>query len=218
MNKFYDNDYIFDVPMGSNATLIKVIDIDTFTAASWYPTSHPKVSCLNFASHRRPGGGYLSVKDIPMPIKTQEEDLFRRSDLPETMDVPEVKRHYPLDNVQGFFTDNIRVTKDKLLHLVTPFMTTMITVPAVVNPNTPEKHQMVRDRARRVLQIAADNKVTVLILGAWGCGVFNNDPETIAHLFKTLILGEFSGVFEEAIFAIPGKDSHNYKVFAEILI
>ena len=213
MNKFYDNDHVFNVPMGSKATLIKVVDDDTFTTASWYQQS----CCLNFASHRRPGGGYEAVKDIAMPIKTQEEDLFRRSNLPELMDTREIRGHYPLEGVQGLYTDGIVVTKDKFLRRVNPFQTTLITVPAVVNPNSSEKHQLVRDRARRVFQIAADNAADKLILGAWGCGVFNNDPETIAHLFKTLLLGEFSGVFGEAIFAIPGKDSYNHKVFAEIL-
>ena len=39
---------------------IVILDCDTLEAASKYPS----VCCLNFASHKRPGGGYKGVKDI----------------------------------------------------------------------------------------------------------------------------------------------------------
>ncbi|MCH6577264.1 MAG: DUF2263 domain-containing protein, partial [Proteobacteria bacterium] len=54
-----------------------VVYEDTFTAAE------EGARCLNFASHKRPGGGYKEVMDIKGTIRTQEEDLFRRSAVSE---------------------------------------------------------------------------------------------------------------------------------------
>jgi uncharacterized protein (TIGR02452 family) len=40
------------------------------------------------------------------------------------------------------------------------------------------------------------------VLGAWGCGVFRNDPQQIAALFAAALTGPFHGAFAEVVFAI----------------
>lgn len=172
MITFYDDSCRdFDVVKNKYQTKISLTDNDTFSAASAY--EHP--CCLNFASHKRPGGGYGSVMN-GMPIKTQEEDLFRRSNLPDLMDNEKVRRCYPLTGRQGIYCSDVRVYKDKACDHIEPFMVSIVSVPAVVNPQ-PEQMSLVDARAKRIFEIAADNKQDVLILGAWGCGVFGNDPK-----------------------------------------
>ncbi|HTU93886.1 MAG TPA: poly(ADP-ribose) glycohydrolase domain-containing protein, partial [Gemmataceae bacterium] len=78
-NVIYYEDHRFPVFTGTHQTKISLVSDDTFSVAQQYD----KAVCLNFASHKRPGGGYLSVMTRRGPIRTQEEDLFRRSDLPE---------------------------------------------------------------------------------------------------------------------------------------
>lgn len=194
------------------ATVITVTDEDTFGAASHYDNA----CCLNFASHKRPGGGYKAVQHVPMPIKTQEEDLFRRSNLPDIMDTKQVRQHYPLSGVEGIYCGGVQVERDNKLVAHDPYTVAVVTVPAVVNPQ-PHQKCLVRDKVKRILEIAADQGHDVLILGAWGCGVFNNDPEEIARLFKGFLEDEFRGVFSEVVFAIPGKESRNYKLFESVL-
>lgn len=43
-----------------------------------------------------------------------------------------------------------------------------------------------------------------LVLGAWGCGVFRNDPAQVAGAFRTLLGpgGRFAGAFERVAFGI----------------
>jgi uncharacterized protein (TIGR02452 family) len=43
-----------------------------------------------------------------------------------------------------------------------------------------------------------------LVLGAWGCGVFQNDPAQVAGAFRTLLGpgGRFSGAFEHVVFGV----------------
>jgi uncharacterized protein (TIGR02452 family) len=58
-----------------------------------------------------------------------------------------------------------------------------------------------RDRIEFVLQIAANNEVDTLILGAWGCGVFGQDAKVVAEYFQNTI--ENYPFFKNIIFAVP---------------
>lgn len=57
---------------------------------------------------------------------------------------------------------------------------------------------------------AKEHGVQTLILGAWGCGVFEWNPETVAELFM-----EVKGRY--IIFAVPGLFEYNYMVFNRVL-
>jgi uncharacterized protein (TIGR02452 family) len=73
-------------------------------------------------------------------------------------------------------------------------------------------------RARRILTVAAQNKADVLILGAFGCGAFRNDPMVVAQAYND-VLAEFSHHFrtiEFAVYCRPHDDS-NYRAFKEII-
>jgi uncharacterized protein (TIGR02452 family) len=210
--KVYEEHHVFNpVQRDQYQTKITVEDIDTLGAAQQYADP----CCLNFASHKRPGGGYKSVQHIPMPIKTQEEDLFRRSNLPEMMDNKHVRQHYPLNTTKGLYCNNVQVDRDQMLVQHDPYFLSLITVAALVNPGL--EHPMTERKVRRILEIAADNNEKTLILGAWGCGAFRNDPDEIAGLFKKYLENEFRGVFETVVFAIPGKQSRNFQVFESVL-
>ena len=41
-----------------------------------------------------------------------------------------------------------------------------------------------------------------LVLGAWGCGAFANDPARTARDFRQLLEADFSGAFGDIVFAI----------------
>jgi uncharacterized protein (TIGR02452 family) len=60
-----------------------------------------------------------------------------------------------------------------------------------------------------------------LILGAWGCGVFKNDPEKIAQYFKDSIIGEgYGSLYKKIIFAVINDHNsvaNNYEIFNTIL-
>ena len=56
-------------------------------------------------------------------------------------------------------------------------------------------------RARRVLEVAAAHGHRRLVLGAWGCGVFRNDPNVVAASFAEALAGA-AGWFDQVVFAI----------------
>ena len=69
-------------------------------------------------------------------------------------------------------------------------------------------------RGRRILEVAKANGNEVVILGAFGCGAFQNPPEVVAEAY-TKLLTEFEGVFEVIEFAVycSPKDTTNFDVF-----
>ena len=65
-----------------------------------------------------------------------------------------------------------------------------------------EVREVMRARAPRSLAVAALHGHTHLVLGAWGCGVFRNDPAVVAAAYADELGGAYAGVFEEVVFAI----------------
>lgn len=73
-------------------------------------------------------------------------------------------------------------------------------------------------RGNRIMQVAAANGADILILGAFGCGAFANDPLVVARAYKA-VMRENKGYFEEVEFAIycrPGE-TMNYEAFKKTL-
>lgn len=55
-----------------------------------------------------------------------------------------------------------------------------------------------------MLETAAECGYRRIVLGAWGCGVFRNDPAAVAGAFHALLTGDgrFAGHFEHVVFAV----------------
>ena len=69
-------------------------------------------------------------------------------------------------------------------------------------------------RAIHMFTVAAAKKADILVLGAFGCGAFQNNPEVVARAYK-IAIQEFPKVFKKIEFAVycnPGG-SKNYKIF-----
>lgn len=166
---------------------------------------------LNFASAKNPGGGYLRGS------KAQEEDLCRCSSLYETL-IPHGE-YYRANRECGsmLYTDHMIFSPavpffrdDNYTLLERPWFAGIITAPA---PNAgeflqrlPGDHRTLENAFRRrtelVLALAADRGAQSVVLGAWGCGVFKNDPSMVADIFKKLLQNRFAKVFTYVRFSV----------------
>ncbi|MFJ5259898.1 TIGR02452 family protein [Streptomyces sp. NPDC088387] len=171
----------------------------------------PGTAVLNFSSARNPGGGYLNG------AQAQEEALCRASALYTCLlRAPEFYAHHRTHR-DAFYTDRVihspavPVFRDDRGHLLdTPYTTAFLTSAApnagVIRRTTPERSTEIpgalASRAERVLQVAATHGYRRLVLGAWGCGVFQNDPEMVATTFRALLDDGFKAHFEQVTFAI----------------
>ncbi|WP_437670120.1 TIGR02452 family protein [Sorangium sp. So ce131] len=186
-----------------------------------------RVVALNFASAKNPGGGFLRG------AKAQEEDLARCSALYACL--TEHREYYDQNRASGtlLYTDHLIYSPDvpfirdeQLALLERPFDLSLITAPA---PNAGEAIQRdesldgeiratLERRAGLVLAAAGAHGHRCLLLGAWGCGVFRNDPREVADVFaRWLEHPRFRGAFARVVFAVydRGQDRPNYGAFRE---
>lgn len=72
-------------------------------------------------------------------------------------------------------------------------------------------------RAIHIMTCAAAKGADALVLGAFGCGAFQNNPEVVARAYK-VALDEFPNVFRRIEFAVycSPRDDTNYQVFNRI--
>ena len=84
--------------------------------------------------------------------------------------------------------------------------------------NSSELLNLHMKRLRRILDIAKLNGAQVVILGAFGCGAFQNSPEIVANAMAHVIpdYRKYFKVIEFAIYC-PPKDTTNYEVFSHRL-
>jgi uncharacterized protein (TIGR02452 family) len=195
---------------GPHTTIIQVTNETTLAAARRLVLANTRVAALNFASARHPGGGWLSG------ARAQEESLARASALvPCIADDPMYARHERMRDAlytsSAIYSPDVPVFRDDDGRLLDePYCVALITAPAV-NAGAVLEHDRsrraevgaaMRERVARVLAIAATHSHDALVLGAWGCGVFKNDPTEIAALFAAALRGPFAGAFATVVFAV----------------
>lgn len=208
---------------GLSHTRFSVTNETTLSAACRLVVNegHSKVLCLNFASAKNPGGGFLSGS------QAQEESLARATglyaslltqnvyyDVNRACGTPIYTNHMILSPAVPVFRDDDGDLRSQ------PFEVGILTSPAVnagaVHANHPDDVAKIKpamaERAASVLAVAAAEQYEHLVLGAWGCGVFRNDPEEIATLFGESLLsgGAFENHFASVVFAVLDRSEEEY--------
>lgn len=165
------------------------------------------IGVLNFASAKNPGGGFLNG------AMAQEESLAASGTLYQTLIAHE--EYYRTNRAQSsmMYTDHAIYSPDVTFFrdgsfclISSPVTASVLTLPAVnmgqvllkgEDPRLAE--QVMRRRMKLALAIFASQGAKHLILGAYGCGVFRNNPEKIAAWWKEL-LDEGMGAYFDSIF------------------
>lgn len=209
---------------GDRATAVEVTGESSTVAARRLAADAPAeagaagaapVAVLNFASARNPGGGYVRG------AKAQEEALCRASALYETLlQAPEFYAVHRAE-VSTFYTDRVIHSPgvpvfrdDRGALMESPFLAGFLTSPApnagTILRQEPERAAEIPGalarRAELVLEVAASHGYQRLVLGAWGCGVFRNDPAHVAEAFRGLLSDRFAGTFDRVVFAVLDRN------------
>lgn len=195
---------------------LEVRNETTLAAARRLLRGEPEIPvlALNFASAKNPGGGFLGGS------QAQEESLARASALyPCLLTQPD---YYSANRACGttlytdymIYTPRVPVFRDDHDQLTEDFeLLSFLTAPA---PNAGALHERERSKLRPTFEARMDQLLswacalgyTRLVLGAWGCGVFRNDPAMVAELFAQRLApsAPFSQAFELVSFGV--LDSH----------
>lgn len=200
---------------GGYATTFSVINTTTLDAARMLLNNNPneEVAVLNFASAKNPGGGFIRGS------MAQEESLALHSGMYATLQHDAMYDHHRTMK-GGVYTDwciyspKVPVFRDEMTGelLETSWSMSMITSPCL-NRSTmvktckishSELHRAIRKRMVRFLDVLAAHHVGNLVLGAWGCGVFGNDPNMVASIFREVLTtkAQFRNRWRKVVFAV----------------
>lgn len=169
---------------------------------------------LNFASYRHPGGGFLNG------AMAQEESLCHASLLFPILNSPCIRRvfydkHEKKLNHALYASDLLYTPEIPFWQYSERAAASVITCAApnkrAAISNWAEKEEACRkameNRINAVLHAAYEKGDEVLILGAFGCGVFGNDATEVAEIFRDMFSRKYRGAFRKAVFAALDKET-----------
>lgn len=226
---------------GDNARVV-VSSKRSFEAAAAYKGM--KTAVHNFASASNPGGGVEWGASAQEECLCRCSGLYFCLEAPEMLNgfyYPHRNAHDPIHNDDIIFTPDVLVFKSdtaspKLMPEENWYQADIITCAAPnlrENPGnsynsgdgdsramvSDEKLQQIHEkRLRRILDVAASEGDECVILGAFGCGAFCNNPEVVAAAARSVIrdyLKTFR-VIEFAVYCSPRDDS-NFKAFDRVM-
>ena len=240
--KFYAEDPAA-VPMSETTynTSITVTKNRTMEAGRYW-SKKGNTAVLNFASATTPGGGVLkgssAQEECLCRVSTLwnclNQDMCWHKYYKPNRDAADV-----IHNSDIIYTPKVIVFKDddyKVLDEKDYFYVDVITCAAPnlrdvpnngwCNEGESNEAKFLSDedlykvhfaRAIHILSVAAGNKIKNLVLGAFGCGAFRNNPEVVAKAYKDALANV--KCFENVEFAVYCKDYEtvNYDTFKSVL-
>lgn len=197
-------------------------DLDSVNAILEYKRRYNKMAVLNFASYKNPGGGFLKGSMAQEECLCQESNLYNiLIQFKEKFYEPNQKRLN-----KGLYNNNLIYTPNVLFFKNNKTLTCDVITCAAPNKKVAKErynmsdniiYKTMEDRIDHILYSAYKNRIDCLILGAFGCGVFSNDPKDVATIFKNLLETKYNKIFKKVVFAIPNQNrNNNYKIFYNV--
>ena len=200
---------------------IIIDNLDSTRAIMKYCAFPRYTAVLNFSSYKNPGGRFLDGS------MAQEEALCHESFLYNVL--REFDKNFYKWNRQhlnkslyldrGLFSPDIKFFKNgkttqcNIITCAAPNKTAAVRYQYV---SALKNSAVLKRRIKFILNIAKENEIKTLILGAYGCGVFGQNPAEVAAIFKEYLKNDFV-CFDKVIFAIPkNENSKNYEKFIEV--
>lgn len=183
------------------------------------------IGVLNFASAKNPGGGFLNG------AIAQEESLAVSGTLYPTLTAHEEyytenRKHRSMMYLDyGIYSPEVVFFRDGAFCLTqTPVKASVLTLPAVnmgqvllKGENPEEAKRVMRRRMKLALGIFAEQGAKHLVLGAYGCGVFRNDPRQVAAWWRELLEEGMGQYFDSVFHAVldRSRDQSCIRAFRE---
>ena len=200
-----------------------VVEADSFAVADGLERS----LVMNFANAHTPGGGYLTGANAQEECLCRQSTLYCSisSEIATEMYQYNLEHHNPCYSDYMLLSPNVCIFRD--IHgelLDEPYLTSVITVPAPNRNGAAKKVKqsivdiIMKNRLSKMFAIATEYGYKSLVLGAWGCGAFGNNPHKVARYFyDCLIKYGYACNFDMIAFAIIGKnDRGNLLAFSDV--
>lgn len=203
---------------------IKIIfdNMDSLSAILKYHENVPdeKIAVLNFSSYKKPGGMFINGSKAQEECLCHESFLYNvLSQVTDFYDWNNANRNRALYLNRGLYSPDILFLRDgfqeEFCNVITCAAPNRSAAQKYQNVTDEENTRVLRSRIKFVLDIAKDNGISTLILGAYGCGVFGQDAKEVAEIFKEY-LSTTHKCFEKVIFAIPRGRDKNLEEFERV--
>lgn len=244
--KLYEPDDFSGEPAAKESECtITVTKHKTFEAAMLIHAEHPewKIAVLNFASATNPGGGVETGSSAQEESLCRCSTLYPTLDQEWLWQKYYLKNRNAHDNLHTdacIFSPGIIICKTDDAYPERMGEKDWVTIDVITcaapnlrqrpgnkhNPEygepkiiTPEGlYRLHQQRAKHILHVAAANHADALVLGAFGCGAFRNDPKVVAKAYAD-VLTEYKGYFQCIEFAIYCQPNEltNYEAFCHAL-
>lgn len=193
-------------------TQIQVCNETTFHAAYRLAGQYGRSALLNFANGTHPGGGFLQG------ATAQEEVLCRSSALFAALEGDpmyefHLRRTLPDSSDWIIYAPGVPVFRsDDGQELDEIWKVDVLTCAAPYAPlvGADASAILLEKRVYRLLETAAALGCRTLVLGAWGCGAFENDPDRTALDFRRALESSYDGVFDAVVFAVADWSPDRY--------
>ena len=208
--------------------VVEVVSQDCLVAARELLKENQSVCVLNMANQFHPGGG------AGQGAGAQEEDLYRRTDLAKSLhpaDYQEKDAGFGEFNVlyssgvtvfRAGQAEGYAVFEPKDRFKVNVVSSAAYNLgkqgPTYKNPESPEYEEGMKRKIRGQLRAAQEHGDRALVLSAFGCGAFHNNPAKVAQFyFDVMSEIEFEAAFDIVQFAIipnpAAKENDNFVHF-----
>ena len=196
---------------------IQVFATDSVSASQMLCSDNSTTAVLNFASYKNPGGKFLNGS------RAQEECLCHESYLYNVLKQFQGYYDWNQSNLnkglylnRGIYSPKVLFRDEFEVDVITCAAPNFGVASKYQNVSKEENREVLKSRIYFILDMATVNKVDNVVLGAFGCGVFKQDPYIVAEVFKEC-LNDYN-CFKNIIFAIPeGHDEQNLIAFREVL-
>ena len=206
-----------------DATEISLIEMTSVEAVKKFTPRHTPDHCtcvLNFASHKNPGGKFLEGSSAQEESLCHDSILYNvLSRMPTYYNVNKAFLNRSLYSNRAVYSPRVLFPIDgsewraDVLTCAAPNKTA---AQKYCRVSDEENTRWLRSRIDFVLGVAAKHHPDVLILGAYGCGVFGQNPIEVATIFQELLSTKHHNQFAKVVFAIPDKNGENYKAFEAV--
>ena len=193
----------------SDKTKLEVWDCSTVEAILSLSEMGKYPSVLNFASAKNPGGGFIGGAMAQEESLAVSSCLYRSLISQEEYYIKNRACRSMMYTDHAIYSPDVVFFRDGRFLLYQPTLASVLTLPAVnmgqvilKGEDKAQAEKVMKRRMKLALAIFARQECRHLILGAYGCGVFRNDPEQIAAWWKEHITKYFPNTFETIIFAI----------------
>ena len=214
----------------------------TFEAAVAY-AGRMRTCAHNFASATNPGGGVVNGSSAQEEALCRCSTLYFNLNVRDMWDgfyTPHREAHNPLHNDDIVYTPGVVVFKSdtayprtlaesewKTLDVITCAAPNLRERPSnrmnagdgdvQVEISAADLQGLHERRLMRILDVAAANGAEAIVLGAFGCGAFRNDPKVVAAAAKAVVADYLHAfrTIEFAVYCRPG-DTANYDAFANV--